>query len=344
MSNSMILNSYFSSRQQNSCLIHYKKRFHKKNYRSPLFFPLLMLFVFLLIIPPVSAGIPEVPPPTIDQEGTERSWDITHPGWRNWGNKQDEVENEIRREAARQLRLKRAEEAAKRKAEAKKRKQQAYAEAQRKKEEKRIEQERRKEMEARKRKEEKQRKAKALDMMKRYRQATAEVNTPASTYSNADEIIYQQNNLFVELLSTDVIAPEEKMKFKLNLPTYKKQTTYKVLASKVPPMPGGFSKNYLNSDDEFPSPDSGSDMPGFENTSWFFAEVADKIKDETIEFYIGSIRNPQVAIALKGGKIVSEFNAKVLKKALTDIDNAVKLLAAQQRQLTQDFVIQREGQ
>lgn len=26
---------------------------------------------------------PEVPPPTRDQEGTERSWDITHPDWRN---------------------------------------------------------------------------------------------------------------------------------------------------------------------------------------------------------------------------------------------------------------------
>ncbi|MEN6335540.1 MAG: hypothetical protein ABFE01_14920, partial [Phycisphaerales bacterium] len=45
----------------------------------------LSLSVILMIfaLPLAALGqVPDVPPPTMDQEGTERSWDITHPGWR----------------------------------------------------------------------------------------------------------------------------------------------------------------------------------------------------------------------------------------------------------------------
>lgn len=34
-----------------------------------------------------------VPPPTIDQEGTEAAWDITHPGWRQWRNQSNQAAN-----------------------------------------------------------------------------------------------------------------------------------------------------------------------------------------------------------------------------------------------------------
>lgn len=32
------------------------------------------------------ADVPDVPPPTYDKEATERAWDISHPGWRQWRN------------------------------------------------------------------------------------------------------------------------------------------------------------------------------------------------------------------------------------------------------------------
>jgi hypothetical protein len=38
--------------------------------------------------------IPDVPPPTMDQEGTEQSWDITHPGWREWNDTPQEDPDE----------------------------------------------------------------------------------------------------------------------------------------------------------------------------------------------------------------------------------------------------------
>jgi len=46
---------------------------------------LLSMTMMLLIRVQMACGqIPEVPPPTRDQEATERSWDISHPGWRTW--------------------------------------------------------------------------------------------------------------------------------------------------------------------------------------------------------------------------------------------------------------------
>lgn len=55
-------------------------------------FPLFVAILLLPLVVAVLGQIPDVPPPTMDQEGTERSWDITHPGWREWD---DESEEEL---------------------------------------------------------------------------------------------------------------------------------------------------------------------------------------------------------------------------------------------------------
>jgi len=44
----------------------------------------LFLSVLLLTLDLAYGQIPDVPPPTREKEGTERSWDISHPGWRTW--------------------------------------------------------------------------------------------------------------------------------------------------------------------------------------------------------------------------------------------------------------------
>lgn len=319
---------------------------------------LMMLFVFLLFIPPVSAAIPPAPPPTRDDEGTERDWDVSHPGWR-----EKRAEAARKAEEARQLRLKRSQYAAKKKADANKRKQQAYAEAQRKK--KALEAERKKE---------KEREVKALNMVKRFQKATAEVYMPASTNAKADEIIYEQNNLFVELLSTDAMSPEEKRNFRLILPTYKEQTINKVLESKVPLTQGGFSENYLkssdesantdltapedkkeqtpkkplmskvplipgglsenhlNSSDESQSPNAVSNKLGLDNESRFFAEVAEGLKGEAktkfIDLVFGTPQNAQMAIAEEGRKGLLDFHSDLRKNTIEKLENA---LAAQSR-------------
>ncbi len=190
----------------------------------------MMLFICSFFIPRVSAQIPPVPPPVIDQEGTERSWDISHPGWR-----ERRAEAARKKEEARQLRLKRAQDAAEKKADAKKRKQQADAEALRQKEEKRIEKERKEKLEAEKRQKDRERKANALDMMKRFHKATATVDLDASTDTNVNEILYKQNALFVGILTHDAISPEEKRKHSLNLPVVNKNFASVVRLETIPP-------------------------------------------------------------------------------------------------------------
>jgi hypothetical protein len=49
-------------------------------------FPLFVAIILLPLVVAVLGQVPDVPPPTMDQEGTEQSWDITHPGWRQWNN------------------------------------------------------------------------------------------------------------------------------------------------------------------------------------------------------------------------------------------------------------------
>lgn len=49
--------------------------------------------VILSLVIPALGQIPDVPPPTMDREGTERSWDITHPGWREWNNDADDADD-----------------------------------------------------------------------------------------------------------------------------------------------------------------------------------------------------------------------------------------------------------
>jgi hypothetical protein len=160
-----------------------------------------------------------------------------------------------------------------------------------------------------------------------------------------DEIVYRQNDLFVGILSNDAISSEEKTKCRLNLPVYNNQTPYRVLMSKVPPMPGSFIENYRNKSDESRSSDAGSDMPGLENVSRLSAEITDLLQSEAIsevkDFIIGSIQNPRMAMALKAAKAVSEFNADVLANTLKDIQNAVDLLTEQPGP-SQDFVMLRK--
>jgi len=73
---------------------------------------IMMLFILSLFIPPVSAQVPAPPPPTRDEEGTEKSWDISHPGWR-------EREAEARAERAAREAEARAERAARKAADEK---------------------------------------------------------------------------------------------------------------------------------------------------------------------------------------------------------------------------------
>jgi flagellar biosynthesis GTPase FlhF len=303
-------------------------------------FLLMMLFILSFFVPHVCAQIPKAPPPTRDQRGTEESWDISHPGWR-----EKRAEAARKKEETRQLRLKRAQAAATQKAEAKKRKQQADAKARRQKEAKRIEQKRKAAIEAEKRQKDRERKAHALDMMKRFQKANGDAALAASENTGMDEIVYRQNDLFVGILSNDAISPKEKTKCRLNLPVYNNQTPYRVLMSKVPPMQGGFGDNYLNNGDGSLNLDVGSDMPGLENVSRLSAEITDLLQSEAIsevkDFIIGSIQNPRMAMALKAAKAVSEFNADVLANTLKDIQNAVDLLTAQPG-LSQDFVMLRK--
>lgn len=305
-----------------------------------------MLFILSFSIPRVSAQIPEVPPPVIDQAGTERSWDISHPGWR-----EKRAEAARQKEEARQLRLKKSQDAAKKKAEAKKRKQQAYAEAQRQKEENRVEQKREAEMEAKKRQKDKERKANALDMMKRFHKATAGVDLTASTDTNVNEIMYEQNALFVGILTHDAISPEEKRKHSLNLPIVNKNSPSVVrLDTMPPPSPlkqGGLMQAPPVNSDGPQDQNVNFDVPGLNNVSRLIAEVTDTLQSEAIsevkDFIIGSIQNPRVAIALEGGKIYSDFTLDVLKNTLEDIDNAVDFLSTQQTQ-TLNFIDSRKAQ
>jgi len=51
---------------------------------------LVLLVTLLAVALPARGQIPPPPPPTRDQEATERAWDISHPGWRQWYNKPTE--------------------------------------------------------------------------------------------------------------------------------------------------------------------------------------------------------------------------------------------------------------
>jgi len=302
---------------------------------------LVMLFILSFFIPRVSAQIPPVPPPVIDQEGTERSWDISHPGWR-----ERRAEAARKKEEARQLRLKRVQDAANKKAAAKERKEQAYAEALRQKEAKKLEQKRNAELEAEKKQKDRERRAHALDMMKRFQKATVDADlTPANT--NWGELMVRQNDLFAGILSADAISPEEKRKYRLNLPILNKNSASVVRLETIPPPPllrqGGLMqepRRPTNSDGA-QDPDVDFDVPGLDNVSWWVAEVTDTLQSEAIsevkDFIIASVQNPRAAIALKGGKFYSDFTLDVLTNSLKDIDNAVDFLAAQNK-LTLNFV------
>ena len=88
-------------------------------------------------------------------------------------------------------------------------------------------------------------------------------------------------------------------------------------------------------------PDFDLDVPGLDNVSRLVAEVTDTLQSEAIselkDFIIASVQNPRAAIALKGGKIYSDFTLDVLTNTLKDIDNAVDFLSAQNK-LTLNFV------
>ena len=45
---------------------------------------IFLIVTLLTAAVPVYGQIPPPPPPTREQEGTERCWDISHPGWRTW--------------------------------------------------------------------------------------------------------------------------------------------------------------------------------------------------------------------------------------------------------------------
>jgi hypothetical protein len=299
-------------------------------------FLLFMMLLFLsFFIPRVSAQIPPVPPPTIDREGTERSWDISHPGWR-----EKRAEAARKKEEARQLRQKKAQDAANKKAAAKERKEQASAEALRQKEERKLEQKRKAEIEAEKRRKDKERKAHALDMMKRFRKATADVDLAAAANSNWDEIMARQNELFAGILSADAISPEEKRKHSLNLPILNRKSASVVRLEAIPPpLPlrqGGLMQDPPMDGDRSQDQDVDFGVPGLDNVSRLVAEVTDTLQSEAIselkDFIIASVQNPRAAIALKGGKIYSDFTLDVLTNTLNDIDNAVDFLSAQQKQ------------
>jgi len=307
---------------------------------------LMMLFILSFFILRASAQIPPVPPPTIDWEGTERSWDISHPGWR-----EKRAEAARKKEEARQFRLKKAQDAANKKAAAKERKAQGDAEALRQKEAKKLEQKIKAEMEAEKKQKDRERKAHALDMMKRFQKATADVDlTPANTHWG--ELMVRQNDLFADILSADAISPEEKRKYRLNLPILNKNSASVVRLETIPPPPllrqGGLMQEPRpGNSDGSQDPDVDFDVPGLDNVSWLVAQVTDTLQSEAIskvqEFIIASVQNPRAAIALEGGKFYSDFTLDVLTNSLKDIDNAVDFLAAQNK-LTLNFVTSGKAQ
>jgi hypothetical protein len=160
--------------------------------------------------------------------------------------------------------------------------------------------------------------------------------------TNWDEIMHRQNDLFAGILSADAISPEEKRKHRLNLPVVNKNSASVVRLETIPPpMPlrqGGLMqepRRPMNSG-ESQDPDVDLDVPGLDKVSRLLAEVTDTLQSEAIselkDFIIASVQNPRAAIALKGGKIYSDFTLDVLTNTLNDIDNAVDFLSAQQKQ------------
>ncbi len=306
----------------------------------------MVLFLLSFFVPRVSAQIPPPPPPTRDQAGTERDWDISHPGWR-----EKRAEAARQKEETRQLRLKKAQTAANKKAEAKKRKQQADAESRRKREARKLEQKRNAELEAEKKQRDRERRAHALDMMKRFQKATADVDlTPANTHWG--KLMVRQNDLFADILSADAISPEEKRKHRLNLPILNKNSASMVRLETIPPPPllrqGGLMQEARPmNNNRSQDPDVDFDVPGLDKVSRWVADVTDTLQSEaiseSIDFIIASVQNPRAAIALEGGKIYSDFTFDVLTNSLKDIDNAVDFLAAQNK-LTLNFLTSGKAQ
>lgn len=63
---------------------------------NPIRSPLSRFVVLVALLPVVAAlgQVPDASPPAYDREGTEQAWDITHPGWRTWGNEPEEDADE----------------------------------------------------------------------------------------------------------------------------------------------------------------------------------------------------------------------------------------------------------
>jgi tetratricopeptide (TPR) repeat protein len=163
-----------------------------------------------------------------------------------------------------------------------------------------------KKLAAEQRKKIKEQKDKVLKLTKRFAAVSAKVNLPASANADANEAICEQNKLFVEIMSSNAITPEEKRKYRLKLPILNKNV--------VPPLnmstqasasihESFFTEN-LSMDQYI-----GSNLRGLDKAFCIFKEVIEiseeQAKSKTIDFLIGSIRNPRMATALKGGRIVS---------------------------------------
>ncbi|MBU8901366.1 MAG: hypothetical protein KOO69_01365 [Victivallales bacterium] len=177
---------------------------------------------------------------------------------------------------------------------------------------------------AEKRRKLKKRQDKALKIMKRFATASAEVNLAISTNADSDEALEQQNSSFIEILNTDVIAPKEKRKHKLRLSLINKNA--------VPPLDMSTQASASIRESFFTENLSmdqyvGSNLRGLGKAFRLFKEVREEAESQgvskAIDLLIGTIRNPRIATAMKGGKVVSNKAFDALNKFMEAAMKAV---------------------
>jgi len=202
--------------------------------------------------------------------------------------------------------------------------QNALATEQRKKEKQQIEQKRKKRLATRQKRKIKEQKDKVLKLVKRFAAVSAEVDLPVSANTRVNEAICEQNSSFIEIMNSNAITPEEKRKYKLKLPILNKNVVPQLDMSSQTSASRheSFFTENLSMDQYV-----GSNLRGLDKVSRLFKEIRKEVIaqgiSKTIDLLIGTIRNPRIATAMKGGKVVSNAAFDALNKFMEAAMKAV---------------------
>lgn len=167
-------------------------------------------------------------------------------------------------------------------------------------------------------------KSKMRRLESQFEALSARVKQPVSEDHDLNKAIGKQNDLFVKLMNTKTISPEEKKKYRLNLPVTAKRNIsdlYKNTEALISAHKDFFQKN-LSDVDIAVNPNADS-KKGLINISFKKTvevsgmDTAQKIAKK-IDFIIGKIRLPRASFAVDGGRIYSNVAYNAMNRFMED--------------------------